>query len=71
MARCGAVGDAPAAPVGGRAAGAGDADGLPEAPGCAGVSDKTHDVILKILAVLIGLDALVFMFGGLGEAGVF
>jgi hypothetical protein len=35
------------------------------------VSDKSHDTILKILAILIGLDALVFMFGGLGEAGVF
>jgi len=35
------------------------------------VSDKTHNVILKILAILIGLDSLGFMFGGLGEAGVF
>ena len=35
------------------------------------MSDKTHDVILKILAVLIGLDGFIFMVGGLGDAGVF
>ena len=35
------------------------------------MSDKTHDVILKVLAVLIGLDGLVFMVGHLGDAGVF
>jgi hypothetical protein len=44
---------------------------LPEALGCAAVSDKSHDVILKILAVLIGLKGFLFMVGGLGDAGVF
>lgn len=35
------------------------------------MSDKTHNVILKVLAVLIGLDGFVFMVAGLGDAGVF
>jgi len=81
MACCGAVRDAPwvscaAGQVLPVAAGepepkADAAHGLSQALGCAGVSDKTHDVILKILAVLIGLDGLIYMFGGLGGAGVF
>jgi hypothetical protein len=35
------------------------------------VSDKTHDVILKILAILLGLRGFIFMVAGLGDAGVF
>lgn len=35
------------------------------------MSDKTHNVILKVLAVLIGLDGFIFMVAGLGDAGVF
>ncbi|MHC4972417.1 MAG: hypothetical protein ACYTG3_08795 [Planctomycetota bacterium] len=35
------------------------------------MSDKTHNAILKTLAVLIGLDGFIFMVAGLGDAGVF
>jgi hypothetical protein len=60
-----------AAGVGGPARQLAIAHGLAEALGCAAVSDKSHNVILKILAVLLGLDGFIFMVTGLGDAGVF